>query len=192
MSIEEKLQHFYDTVVTETQKEADETISQHRQQLKEELEEHKKQKLQESEEVLKTETEQAHREMNRALSTEHLSLKRNWNKEQNHLKEELFLKVKGRLKDFMATPEYEEYLCKKIREAKAFAGEDEIRIYLSSSDASRAAALSAKTGLELEVSEDDFLGGIQAVIPSKNILIDNSFLEAYHNQKEDFSFEGGH
>ena len=32
-----------------------------------------------------------------------------------------------------------------------------------------------KTGISLQVSGEDFIGGIRAEIPHKNILIDNSF-----------------
>ncbi len=78
---------------------------------------------------------------------------------------------------FISTSEYETYLCRKIKEALDFAENDEIQIYLSSSDKSKANDLAQKTGTPLQVSKEDFIGGIRAEIPHKNILIDNSFLQ---------------
>ena len=83
------------------------------------------------------------------------------------------------------------YLCKQIQEVKSFAGEDEIQISLSSGDSSKLEALSQKTGAELTVSSDDFIGGIRAAIPQKNIMIDNYFLEGLESMRKEFKFDGG-
>lgn len=191
MSIEEKLEHFYETAVDDARKEAQELLSQHQQHLETELEEHKRRKQQEAEAAVKAEAEAARRKMNKALSIEHWKLKQYWNQEQSQLKEELFSKVLEHLNAFMDTPEYEEYLCEKIKEAKDFAGEDDVHITLSASDQALEEKLSQKTGIPLSVSETSFLGGIQATIPQKNILIDNSFQEKFLSLKKEFTFEGG-
>lgn len=191
MNINEKLQHFYDTIISDTEKEAAEALEQHKKQLSQSLEEHKKIKIQEAETAVKTEAEQARREINRALSSEHLSLKRSWTTEQNILKEALFAQVKQKLEDFMCSPAYEDYLCKRVLEAKEFAGQEEIFIYLSSTDASRQEVIASRTETPILVSDKAFLGGIQAAIPSKNILINHSFLDNLSALQEDFSFEGG-
>ena len=44
------------------------------------------------------------------------------------------------------------------------------------SDADKKEALEIKTGTELTVSAMDFGGGVRAVIRSRNILIDESFV----------------
>ena len=110
---------------------------------------------------------------------------------QEELKETLFVEVKQKAQAFMETPEYMDYLCKQIQEVKSFAGEDEIQISLSSGDSSKLEALSQKTGAELTVSSDDFIGGIRAAIPQKNIMIDNSFLEGLESMRKEFKFDGG-
>ena len=89
----------------------------------------------------------------------------------------------------MNTSEYENYLCKKIQEAVKFAGNDELFIYLSPEDASYQHSLVARTGFRVRVSDEPFMGGIKATIPSKNILIDNSFMEAYQSLKKEFKNE---
>lgn len=191
MTIEEKLQHFYDTSVEEAYQEASQAIEAHQKNLDEMLSEHKKSRKQSAEAEVKAEAENARREVNKALSAEQLTIKRNWTKKQNELKEALFLEVKELLENFMKTAEYDDYLYKKINEARTFAGKDQLHIYLTPSDAAKLETLSSQTGFPLEVSEDPFMGGIRAVIPEKNILIDNSFLETFQTMKKEFKFDGG-
>ena len=42
----------------------------------------------------------------------------------------------------------------------------------------------------LEIAEEDFGGGLKAVVPTKNILIDNSFSSLLQGEKEAFTFDG--
>lgn len=191
MTIDEKLQHFYDTSVEEAKEAASREIAEHKQKLQQMLESHKESQKQTAENTIKAESESVRREINMALSAEQLTLKRDLTKKQNNLKDRLFTEVRNRLDAFIAGPQYEDFLCAKIREAKDFAGEDEIFIYLSSTDSARIPSLTQKTGLALQVSEDSFIGGIKATIPSKNILIDNSFEEKLQTMRREFKFDGG-
>ena len=169
MTIEEKLQHFYDTSVAEAQTEAENTLEAHKKSLEEMLEKHKESRKMDAEAQIKAETENATREVNKAL----------------------FVEVKNHLEDFMASPEYQDYLCQKIQKAREFAGNDEIFIYLSPEDTALQRSIVAKTGFAVEISNEPFMGGIKATIPAKNILIDNSFMGAYETLKKEFKFDGG-
>lgn len=191
MTIDEKLQHFYESSVEEARETAARELQEHGEKLHHILEEHKISRRQSAELDIKAETENVRREVNKALSTEQLTLKRGWTKKQNDLKEKLFAEVKNKLKEFMMTSQYEDYLCAKIKEAKDFAGEDQVFICLSAGDSAKLDSLMTRTGLPLEVSKENFMGGIRATIPSKNILIDNSFLEKYETMTKEFKFDGG-
>lgn len=191
MTIEEKLQHFYDTSVEEAKKQASRELEAHQNKLSEMLSEHKKARTQDAQAEISAETENAKREVNKALSARQLTLRRSWNAKQNKLKDKLFTEVKDCLQEFMGTPEYEAYLCRKVREAAAFAGDDEIFIYLSPEDSDHQHSVTAQTGFPVQISEKSFLGGIKASIPGKNILIDNSFMEAYQRAYKEFKFDGG-
>ena len=191
MTIEEKLQHFYDTSVEEARNQASKELHAHQNKLSEMLSEHKKARTQDAEAEINAETENAKRQVNKALSARQLTLKRSWNAKQNELKDKLFAEVKDHLDKFMSTPEYESYLCRKVQEAAAFAGDDEIFIYLSPEDSTHQRSVIAKTGLPVQISAEPFLGGIKAAIPGKNILIDNSFMEAYQRLHKEFKFDGG-
>ena len=91
----------------------------------------------------------------------------------------------------MAGPEYLDYLCAQIKEIQEFAGQDQVAISLSCNDGDKLSVLTEKTGAELTVSAgSNFIGGIRAAIPEKNIMIDNSFLRLLLMRKE-FKFDGG-
>ena len=97
------------------------------------------------------------------------SCKREW-------EEKLSEKVKERLKQYQQTEDYQKYLAAKIRMAKEVAEEEEITVYIDPADADKKERLERDTGVELTVSNMEFGGGIRAVIRSRNILIDESFM----------------
>ena len=191
MTIEEKLQHFYDTSVAEAQAQAQAELDSHQKNLDEMLKKHKESRKLDAETQIKAETENATREVNKALSAEQLTLRRDWTSKQTELKNELFVEVKNHLEDFMESPEYQDYLCSRIQKAREFAGNDEIFIYLSPEDTALQRSIVAKTGFTVEISSEPFMGGIKATIPAKNILIDSSFMSAYEKLKKEFKFDGG-
>lgn len=191
MTTEEKLQHFYDTAVKEAHDNADRLLKDYEKELGSLLEEHKKEKDQEIALTLKTETDQASREVNRILSSQLLEIKREGSKRHEQYKDKIFQEVLGLLEEFRATDAYEDYLKRKIQEALDFAEKDPVTFYLSQEDSGMQTRIAEATGVDIKVTERSFLGGIQAEIPDKNILIDSSFLEAYRNEKSNFTFDGG-
>ncbi|MCA5961807.1 V-type ATP synthase subunit E [Blautia sp. RD014234] len=101
------------------------------------------------------------------------------------------MEVRNKLETFMSSPEYLVWLEEKIREALTIAGEDEVQIYLTPADSSLLETLAARCGTSLHISETPFMGGVRAVIPAKNILIDHTFKTLYESEKEEFNFDGG-
>lgn len=191
MTIDEKLQHFYEVSLDEAREDAAQAIQEHKNYLAEKLEEHKETGRQNAEAEIKAETGHVRREVNKALSAELITLKRDWSRKQEELKETLFAEVEAKAKQFTATPDYDEYLSRRIAAAKEFAEEDEIHIFLSASDKDKLETLEQKTGVKLQIAKEDFLGGIRAEIPHKNILIDNSFSANLNSLRKEFKFDGG-
>ena len=191
MTTEEKLQHFYEVSIESAKEEASKAISEYKASLEENLEKHKKEKQAASENQFKIESENAAREINKALSSEHLHIKRRLSKKQQELQEKLFDEVEEMLQTFLATPQYEDWLEEKIKKALEAAGEDQVEIYLSSGDQSLAEEMEKRTGIRPLISQTSFIGGIRAVIPDKNILIDYTLLTMLENEKENFNFDGG-
>ena len=91
---------------------------------------------------------------------------------------------------FAETPEYHRLLVKQLREAVEFAKGEELILYVDPSDAERVVSLEVEVGAPITVSSYSFLGGSRAVIPGRNILIDNSFVTKLAEEKEKFQLKG--
>lgn len=191
MTTEEKLQHFYEVSMDTAREEATKALDEYKAALEIEMERHKQEKQAASENQFKIESDNAAREINKALSAEHLHIKRKLSKKQQKLKESIFAEVEELLDDFSKKPEYTDWLENKIKQSLEIAENDSVQIYLTAKDSAKAEELTKRTGITPLISETDFLGGIRAVIPEKNILIDNTFLTAFENEKERFNFDGG-
>lgn len=94
-------------------------------------------------------------------------------------------------KFFVRAVIYPQWLEEKIKEAQNIADSDEIQIYLSKIDENLKESIEAETGISIQLSEEPFMGGMRAVIPAKNILIDQTFLTMFESEKEEFNFDGG-
>lgn len=191
MTTEEKLQHFYEVSMDTAREEATKVLDEYKAALETEMERHKQEKQAASESQFKIDSDNAAREINKALSAEHLHIKRKPSKKQQKLKESIFAEVEELLDDFSKKPEYTDWLEDKIKQSLEIAENDSVQIYLTAKDSAKAEELTKRTGITPLISETDFLGGIRAVIPEKNILIDNTFLTAFENEKERFNFDGG-
>ena len=191
MTIDEKLSHFYDVTIEDAQAKAAGILEEHRKALAQMTEKHKADSQENAQVQIKAETANARREINKALSAEQLTIKRDWTKKQNELKEKLFAEVKTQLENFRNTPDYPAYLESKIKEALDFAEQDKINIYLSPEDSALLPDLVERTKAYITVSAEEFLGGIKATIPHKNILIDHSFAGNFQAVYKEFKFDGG-
>ena len=191
MTIDEKLSHFYDVTIEDAQAKAAGILEEHRKALAQMTEKHKADSQENAQVQIKAETAKARREINKALSAEQLTIKRDWTKKQNELKEKLFAEVKTQLENFRNTPDYPAYLESKIKEALDFAEQDKINIYISPEDSALLPDLVERTKAFITVSAEDFLGGIKATIPHKNILIDHSFAGNFQAVYKEFKFDGG-
>ena len=191
MTIDEKLSHFYDVTIEDAQAKAAGILEEHRKALAQMTEKHKADSQENAQVQIKAETANARREINKALSAEQLTIKRDWTKKQNELKEKLFAEVKTQLENFRNTPDYPAYLESKIKEALDFAEQDKINIYISPEDSVLLPDLVERTKAFITVSAEDFLGGIKATIPHKNILIDHSFAGNFQAVYKEFKFDGG-
>lgn len=191
MTIDEKLSHFYDVTIEDAQAKAAGILEEHRKALAQMTEKHKADSQENAQVQIKAETANARREINKALSAEQLTIKRDWTKKQNELKEKLFAEVKTQLENFRNTPDYPAYLENKIKKALDFAEQDKINIYISPEDSTLLPDLVERTKAFITVSAEDFLGGIKATIPHKNILIDHSFAGNFQAVYKEFKFDGG-
>lgn len=191
MTIEEKLQHFKEYAMEDARIQSAQQLDEYTQALETIFQEHREERRRQEDLQVKTETEQIIRENNKDLSQEQMRIKRRLRKKEEELKEKLFVEVRDRLGRFMDTPKYNELLVKWLKEALSFAGGDEIILYIDPADSSKQMELEAQIQAPVVVSQYSFIGGMRAVIPSRNILIDNSFETKLAEEKEAFVFKGG-
>jgi len=175
----------------EARKNCDTMLEEYRTALEKIFQEHQEKKRRQEDLEIKTETERIVRENNKRLSEEQIRIKRTLSHRQRELKDKLFVELKDMLARFSETPAYNRLLVRELREAVAYAKGEEIILYVDPSDAERVMSLEVEVGAPITVSSYPFLGGTRAVLPKRNILIDNSFETKLNELKEDFQLKGG-
>ena len=128
--------------------------------------------------------------MNQTRAKYQLEQKRRRGKVQQELKDKIFHEARQMVDAYMKTKEYDEFLVKCIRQAEKYAGDDLVTIYINASDEGKRGELEAMTGVSLTISKEGFIGGVRAVIHSRNILIDHSFLTQLRDEYEKFLLGG--
>lgn len=191
MTTQEKLQHFYETTIADANRHSQEMLDEYQSALNQVFEEHKADALRKAELQIQLETEQLQRENNKKFSMEQIQIKRITNKKHDELKERLLIELKDKLEGYMSSQDYQLLLLKQIKEAREFAKDEELIVYLDPADSGQKNSLEAAAGIPLSISRYSFMGGTRAVIPSRNILIDNSFEKRLEEMKNQFSIEGG-
>lgn len=191
MTLEEKLNHFMDISVQEATVEMDASLKEYQAALDAQFEERKAMILSQEEKDLAVEVEAVKRKGNQKLAHEHLLNKRALSQKDTELRDKLFKEVAQLVEEYKKTPEYVEVIKKQIMDAKAFAGNDDIIIYLDPADEAKKQDLEKETKCTLTMSEYSFGGGMRAVIPARKILIDNSLDSKIAEVRNEFQFDGG-
>lgn len=189
MTIEEKLQHFKDACVADAMKAADKILSDYKCALEKDFSDYQNSEVKLADMEVKTESTRIDKETNKELALEQIKLRMELSKKAAELKEKIFTQLEEKLAVFQSSPEYEALLDTQIEEALNFAGNDEVRIYIDPNDESLVHSLSVKHKIDIAVSKYPFHGGMRAVIPAKNILIDNSFGKKIAEAKEKFDVD---
>lgn len=158
--------------------------------LEKSFEEHKQDARRRAQMQVRQETENIERELNKQLSAAQLEHKRALGRRQDELKEKLFVELQNRLAEYRKTSEYQKQLERQMKAAVDFAKGSELIVYLDPSDADKLEQLALHyPKAQLKLSDYSFFGGTRAVIPTRNILIDNSFQTRLAEAKESFHFD---
>ncbi len=187
MTLDEKLDHFYSSVIDSATKQNIEIVEEYKKTLQKNYEERKDAALRKAEANFRMASDHIIRERNRRLSAEAMEIRRKVLEKTAEISDRVFAEVKQKLTEFMNTLEYDDLLCTQIKNAIGFAQGDIITVYINPSDEKKIKTLEEKTGISLTVSDRDFIGGTRAVIPSRSILIDNSFLTKLEEAKSSFT-----
>ena len=191
MTTEEKLKHFQDICMEDARDRSAKMLDDYMAALEKTFEEHTADAKRRADMQVAMETEKLEREINKRLSIAQLDLKREVSHKQEELKDKLFVELRDKLENFMDTGDYQRLLERQVKAAKEFAGDEELIIYMDPSDADCLQRLALHHNATIKVSEYSFMGGTRAVIPSKHILIDNSFETKLKEARHEFKFELG-
>ena len=190
MTTEEKLQHFLEFCMEDSRARSAKMLDDCTAALEQAFEEHKAEAEHRAEMQIQIEKDRIKRDINKQLAVDQLKIRRRLSRKQEELKDMLFVELKNRLAAFMETAQYQRLLERQIRRAREVAGDDELIIYMDPTDSDKLPriALHQGEGVDIRLSQYSFGGGTRAVIPSKNILIDNSFDALIAGEKRHFSF----
>jgi len=189
LTIEEKLQHFKEACVADAMAAAEKILSDYRSALDKDFADYQSSEIRLADMEVKTETTRIDKETNKELALEQIKLKMEISKKAAELKEKIFAQLEAKLATYQSSPAYEALLDSQIDKALKFAGNDEVKIYIDPNDEALAHKLSVKHGVDIAISKYPFHGGLRAVIPAKNILIDNSFEKKIAEAKDKFDVE---
>ncbi len=191
MTAQEKTDHIREAAMTEARAEADQIVQEHRDAMEKLFEQHKQEQQAQAQSQIEAEKTSRQQKLNMAISKAQLLQKRSNGQTITKLKNDLFKEVEDLLQQYMQTDDYKDLLVKYINEATDFAKGADMTIYINPTDSDKKDELEQKTGATLTISEEDFTGGIRAVIREKNILIDHAFKGALEQQRQTFMFKGG-
>ncbi len=189
MTLEEKLDIFYNTAIHDATKQSIQILDEYKASLDKLQKEHEEQILYDSEIRLKHETEFLIRDKNKRLSDETLKLRRTITQKTKEYEKAIFQKVEQKLHDYMKTPSYLELLRKQIQYALDYAKGEDIALYINACDKDKQHTLEEQLHCSIQISTIDFIGGTRAVIHNRNVLIDNSFATKLADEKESFTLK---
>lgn len=188
MEINEKLDIFYRAAIEAANGQSESMRQEYQAAYEKELAEYEKQKQKQQQMRERTVQEQVRKEVNREVSEQMVQIKKEYRSGQEQKEAELFALVEQKLREYRKTDAYIELLKLRIKEAVTYADGEEVTVYLDPEDAGMEAELKRETRCALTVGKESFGGGIRAVIPSKNIWMDESFERRLQEEKEKFSF----
>lgn len=175
MTIDDKLQHFMEVSMKNAMTQKSSLVDDYIAGLNIQFENHKADADKKNEIQEKTAMDSIRREFSKDFAKEQQHIRRKLTHKKDELKEKLFAEVKEMLDKFFASDAYIKLLVDEINSSFTLAEDDDITIYIDPLDLSKKELLEERTGMSLLVNEVSFGRGMRATIPSKNILIDNSF-----------------
>ena len=192
MTLDEKLTNFTEYCVLAAKKKSEELILQQQAALDKDFEAYTVKSQEIADTQIKIEKENLEKKLNKELSNEQLHSKQLIGEARTELTDKLFVELSDKISNFINTKEYMELISSQIEYALKFADGDELIIYVDSTDESRLHELCARHQTDcIKISEHSFMGGTKALLPKKNILIDNSFAKKLETANLRFMFDLG-
>lgn len=186
MNTDKKISHFMDISIQAAGQQASDIMDKYKAGLDEIFENHKKISSDAAKETLQSKKTLISRNIKKERSDRETELKKQFTSTSLKYKQKIFEEVNELLKEYKGSSEYFDYLCGCIKYATDFAKGDDIYIYIDPDDSPLKEKLEKVLHITVNINEFPFNGGIRAVIPSKNILIDETFESKLSELKENY------
>lgn len=184
MTLEEKLETLSLAAIEDATTQSEALIQGYQKEMEQAVKDHEEELRKKNISEYEYQYAKLERKKNKAISQAMLEAKMTVTQKTEEITVKLFDLVKEKLSAFKKSADYEAYLLNLIMSAVDFSNGKNIDIYLDPSDASLKETLEQKSGKNIEISKEEFFGGIRAIITEKNILIDESFATKILEEKE--------
>lgn len=194
MTTKEKLESFRNNTIEAATKQADREVEQYHVALDQIFAQHKEEKNAESEQRVADERLKYERKTNKLLTAAQAEIRQKFSDQTLRIRNRVFNRVEQKLIDFKRSPEYLSYLCGKIREMQGKLTNESgkgILFFVDSTDADLIEPIQKQSGVTIQISKENIIGGLRALVPSRSIMIDNSFASLLAEEEKAFSAEGG-
>ena len=188
MNDEDKLRKFYEITIKEAKSQNTNEVNSYEAALEKSFIDHKEEMERKAELEIRLQQEVLQKHKNSETAVKQLELRKVMGDIKDRLKEELFMSIKERLIEYKNNDDYINYLNNCVRKALSFAKGVKVDFYIDSSDVSLINQINNSVNLNIEVSEENLIGGMRAAIPSKNVLIDESFSAKLLDEQRKFKF----
>jgi len=105
--------------------------------------------------------------------------------------DDIFSHVESKLQSFMSSDKYVDWLKTNIKEAISDAGDGEKTIFINKSDEKLVPQLSSEFSLDVQISDEDIIGGAKVFNKNRNIISDHSISIELETQKTEFVKNSG-
>ena len=187
MTVEEKLNSFYNSSIENARQESEQILAAHREAMEKIAAERRQDIDSRNENRIHVETEELYRQKNMVLSREQLQIKRKLSRRQAEQQERLFGEVRKKLEAFCREPAYDELLDNMAVRVMSEAQGEQVKLYVNETDREKIPHLASLTGTDVFVSTHQMIGGIRAKIEARNILIDSSFASRLDEFREGYT-----
>ena len=189
--LEAKLNKFSSNVMNDAQKKLEELEAEIKSEKASKLESKYDEFLEDAYERIQDCISKIRKEDNERVRMAEFDAKKALLKKREEIIDDVFGEASRKLYEFKGSPEYGEWLKKRLKKAVLEAGEGKKQAYLTEADC---AAVSGELpeGVAVEaVPEKEFWGGVRVRNLEKGIMVDYSFYELLQAQRADFLQNSG-
>jgi len=192
MSLEEKLEHFKETILKDAAVERNKILNDMKADVGKRLRTEKIKLEQQAEEFLRKELASVENIKNSMVSKAIMESKQLLMRTREEIIEAIYTEVKEKLLAFIHSEQYIPYLLDLIKHSCKTAGEGQLTVYISQKDMELLSPMledikgSLPTGTTFEVASDDILGGCRVLNHTQDIMVNNALLQKLESSKDSF------